>query len=233
MIEFMRIVGLIPARGGSKGVPRKNLQIVGGHPLVARKILQAIESMCNEVWVTTDDSEISDVSLAYGAQVITRPADLALDTSGTDEVVMHASKELELAADDVLVLLQPTSPLLNLNSLNQAVEKLLSNSDLNSVITIKAGHPFLWSQEENLKWNPDGHSRLHRPRRQELPSSGWETGGCYAIRASAIYSQQIRYPEPTGIIPVSFLESVDLDTQEDLDLVRNLIDSYPKRMEIS
>jgi N-acylneuraminate cytidylyltransferase len=229
----MRIVGLIPARGGSKGVPRKNLQLVGANPLVARKILQAIESMCTEVWVTTDDVEISKVSLAYGAQVIKRPAALAKDTSGTDEVIVHAAKELKLDADDVLVLLQPTSPLLNLNSLNETIERLLSNPDLNSVITIKAGHPFLWSQEENSKWNPEGHSRTHRPRRQELPLSGWETGGCYAIRASAIYNQKLRYPEPTGVITVSFLESIDLDTQEDLDLVRNLIDTYPRSMEIS
>jgi CMP-N-acetylneuraminic acid synthetase len=157
--------------------------------------------------------------------VINRPASLAMDTSGTDEVILHACQELKLLPDDILVLLQPTSPLLKLESLNGAVEKLLNDSILNSVITVKIGHPFLWTQNKDLTWNPDGHSRSHRLRRQELPYSGWETGGCYAIRVGAIHIQKVRYPEPTGIVPVSLLESIDLDTNEDLDLVRRLLES--------
>ena len=223
IISKMRVVGLIPARGGSKGIPRKNLQLLGNDPLIGRKILQALESICTEVWVTTDDEEISKVSISYGAKVIKRPASLATDISGTDEVILHACHELGLESSDVLVLLQPTSPLLKLESLNNAIQQLLNEPGLNSVITIKLGHPFMWSQSIDLDWNPDGHSRLHRLRRQELPLSGWETGGCYAIRVGAIYDQKVRYPEPTGIVPVSLIESIDLDTSEDLELIRELL----------
>ena len=221
----MRIIGLIPARGGSKGIPRKNLQPLAGHPLIARKILQAIESGCTEVWVTTDDEEISKVSIAFGANVINRPANLATDISGTDEVILHACHDLKLKEDDVLVLLQPTSPLLKLESLDRAIEKLLDEPNLNSVITIKVGHPFMWSQGEDLNWDPNGHTRSHRLRRQQLPLSGWETGGCYAIRVGAIYDQRVRYPKPTGTISVSVIESIDVDTHEDLELVRDLLEN--------
>ncbi len=218
----MRIIGIIPARGGSKGILRKNLQELAGIPLVGRKIIQAKESECTEVWVSTDDQEIANVSLDYGAAVINRPKSLSTDESSTDEMLMHSIEQFQCDDHDILVLLQPTSPLLKLASVNEVINKLLLNSDLNSVITIKAGHPFMWKNEQKSLWNPDGHTRQHRPRRQDLGIGGWETGGCYAIRAKSLREQHVRYPSPTGTVNVTYLEAIDIDTNDDLEVVRQM-----------
>ena len=220
----MRTIAIIPARGGSKGIPRKNLQEIGGDPLVGRKINQAKSSICTEVWVSTDDPEIAMVSESYGARVIHRPKELATDESGTDEMLMHAISELECGELDILVLLQPTSPLLEIASINECIQSLLDNEKLSSVITIKEGHPFMWQTADRKLWDPAGHSRTHRPRRQELGIGGWETGGCYAIRAKSLRQQRVRYPSPTNAVKVSYLEAIDVDTQNDLEVVRKILD---------
>jgi len=219
----VRTIAIIPARGGSKGIPRKNLQEIGGDPLVGRKINQAKSSICTEVWVSTDDPEIAMVSKDYGASVIHRPKELSMDESGTDEMLMHAISELNCGDLDILVLLQPTSPLLEISSINECIETLLDNENFSSVITVKEGHPFMWESEDRKFWDPVGHSRMHRPRRQELGFGGWETGGCYAIRAKSLREQCVRYPSPTNTVNVSYLEAIDVDTQSDLEVVRELL----------
>ena len=108
----MRIVALIPARGGSKGIPRKNLRDLNGVPLVAHKIIQAQKSLCSEIWVSSEDIEIQNISQKFGAKVINRPTELATDEAGTDLVIVQAINYLQLNQIDVLVLLQPTSPLI-------------------------------------------------------------------------------------------------------------------------
>ena len=198
----MKIAAIIPARGGSKGIPRKNLQDLLGEPLIGRKILQAQHSRCNEVWVSTEDPEITEISLRYGANIINRPKHLSLDDTSTQETMLHALNYLNYEDNDILVLLQVTSPLLKLQSINLCIEKLLSNSHFNSVITIKEGHPFMWETLDGNFWNP---------------------GGCYAIRVSALRDQRNIYPEPTGMIKVDLLESIDIDSHEDLEIVRKVV----------
>ena len=191
--------------------------------MVGRKINQAKLSNCTEVWVSTDDPEIAKVSKNYGARVIDRPEELSTDESGTDEMLMHAISQLECGESDILVLLQPTSPLLEISSIDKCIKMLVEDKKLSSVITIKEGHPFMWESADRKFWNPAGHTRTHRPRRQELGIGGWETGGCYAIRAKSLQEQCVRYPSPTNMVNVSYLEAIDVDTQDDLDVVRHLL----------
>lgn len=218
----MRIIAVIPARGGSKGVPRKNLQMVQGAPLVARKIQQAIMSKCTEVWVTTEDPEIIEISNQYGAKTIKRPAHLATDEASTKDTLLHALEYVTCADQDLIVLLQATSPFLEISTINLCIEKLVKNSQFNSVMTIKVGHPFMWETLDGHSWNPSGHSRSSRLRRQELNLSGWETGGCYAMKAHSFLSQKNLYPEPTTVVSVNALESIDIDTTQDLEIVREI-----------
>jgi len=219
----VRIIAIVPARGGSKGIPRKNLRDICGEPLVARKIIQASASKCSEVWVSTDDQEIEDVSIKYGAEVIRRPKHLSTDESSTDDLLIHAMDVLRCADEDILVLLQPTSPLLQLSSLDACIGKLLQDPALGSVITVREGHPFMWESENGYTWNPDGHTRKLRPRRQELGLGGWETGGCYAIRVKNLREQHVRYPEPTSVVGVTYLEAIDIDSHEDLEVARQVL----------
>ena len=120
----MRIIALIPARGGSKGIPRKNLQIVQDTPLVARKIQNAFASKCTEVWVTTEDPEIIEVSNKYGAKIIKRPEYLTTDEASTRDTVLHALEYVNCNDQDLIVLLQVTSPLLKVSTINLCIEKI-------------------------------------------------------------------------------------------------------------
>lgn len=215
----VKIIALIPARGGSKGIKRKNLQLIDDVPLVGLKVRQALKSICEEVWVSTDDEEISIVATNFGARIIVRPTELAADDTSTDAVLNHAIEVLNLSDEDILVLLQPTSPLLTVKSINSCIEFLKENSVISSVITVRQMHPFLWQKVDDLKWEPRGHSRGKRLRRQEMPIEGWETGGCYAISVCAFKAQGNRYPEPTSTIEVTHLESIDIDTMDDLSVV--------------
>jgi CMP-N-acetylneuraminic acid synthetase len=218
----MRIIAIIPARGGSKGIPRKNLQIVQDTPLIVRKIQHAFASKCTEVWVTTENSEIIEISSKHGAKIIKRPEYLATDDASTRDTLLHALEFVNCNDQDLIVLLQVTSPLLKISSINLCIEKLLKNSQFNSVMTIKDGHPFMWETSDGKLWNPNGHSRSRRARRQDLNQSGWETGGCYAIRAHSLRSQKNIYPVPTGAVGVDIFESIDIDTLQDLEIVRKL-----------
>jgi N-acylneuraminate cytidylyltransferase len=218
----MRIVGLIPARGGSKGIHRKNLQTVGENSLVAIKILQARASNCNEIWVSTEDPEIASIAKQDGAKIIERPMALAEDDTSTDDMLIHAAETLKLDSNDCIILLQPTSPLLKLSSVNKCIQMLLENPELSSVITLRQAHPFMWQETEFMNWDPSGHTRKVRPRRQELSPSGYETGGCYAIRVQSLYEQRVRYPKPTGTVSVNHLEAIDIDTLEDLSLASSI-----------
>jgi CMP-N-acetylneuraminic acid synthetase len=220
----VKIMAVIPARGGSKGIPRKNLRKVGSHSLLVNRILEARKSICNDVFVSTEDKEIAEEAIASGAQIIRRPEGLSQDETSTDAVLLHAVEEIQLKDDDVLVLLQATSPFLSFKRINLCIEELIKRPTANSAITLRIGHPFMWTLDEDT-YEPNGHTRDKRPRRQELGVEGWETGGCYAIRVSALKSQKVRYPSPTLGISVNHLEALDIDTQEDLDLATNIMQS--------
>ena len=219
----MRIAAIIPARGGSKGIARKNLRKLGSHSLLGLKVTHANLSRCNEVYVSTEDTEIANEGLEYGSKIIQRPMDLAQDDTSTDAVLLHALDELGLQDSDILVLLQATSPFLKSEKIDECIQKLVNEPKLSAVITIRLGHPFMWHELDGVI-NPLGHSREKRPRRQDLGVEGWETGGCYAIRVSALRQQKVRYPQPTAGVSVNQIEALDIDTMEDLELAQELIE---------
>ena len=222
----MRIIGLIPARGGSKGIPRKNLQKVNGVPLLAHKIVQAKKSLCSEIWVSTEDSEIKRLASEFGAGLIDRPEEFSQDDSGTEEVVFHAINFLNLGKNDLLIVLQPTSPLIKVDSINECISKLLKNPDFACVFTIKESHLHVWSATNNSDWVIYGPNQGTRKRRQDLARSGWETGGCYALRVNSILTQNVILPSPVGTISVSYLEALDVDTVSDLQVASDALNFF-------
>jgi CMP-N-acetylneuraminic acid synthetase len=220
----VKIISLIPARGGSKGIPKKNLSVIAGTTLLGLKVAQAQLSLSNEIWVSTDNLEIKEEARNEGARVLDRPEYLSTDEASTDSMLIHAIENIPCGPDDIIVLLQITSPLLEIDSINACISKLIEDKSLNSVITVRESHPFMWITKDGSNWEPSGHTRDWRPRRQDLDRGGWETGGCYAIRVSAIRTQEVRYPAPTGTINVSFLESIDIDTFQDLEVARRVLE---------
>jgi len=208
-------IALIPARGGSKGIPRKNLQPIANLPLVARMVRIALLGNIGEVWVSTDDHEISQVARSNGARVIQRPSEISGDQASTESCIDHFLAELNPPRDQVVCLLQATSPFLNPETVKSCIRIIEQNLEINSCFTARAEHPFLWKRDQDY-WEPSNHSRHYRPRRQELPESTIETGACYVFRVNSYLEQKTRFPSPSQIVITSYLESLDIDTAEDL-----------------
>jgi CMP-N,N'-diacetyllegionaminic acid synthase len=219
----MDVVALIPARGGSKGIPRKNLVDVAGKPLLAWTVEAALASRAvTRVVVSTDDEEIAGVAEALGAEVLDRPAELAADETPMLEVVRHALGEL--GPTEVLALLQPTSPLRSAENVDEAVA-LLVDSDADAVISVvEVPHRF---EPGSLMGIEAG--RLVRlgdsaPRRQDKPSLYARNGpAVLALRPDRLgddlYGGDCR---PYVMAP---RESLDVDDESDLELARLLLAS--------
>jgi len=213
------VVAVIPARGGSKGVPGKNLAPVGGVPLVTRAIRTCLAATSvRAVVVSTDDQEIAAVSRAAGAVVVSRPPDLAGDTASSEDAVLHVIDVLYGAqADrvDVVALVQCTSPFTTPDEIDRVVQAVLDGAD--TAFTAARFHGFLWRPE------PDGavavnHHHKRRARRQERPVELLETGAAYAMQGPQFLAKRRRF---FGVIrPVETDPARVLEIDEPADLER-------------
>jgi len=215
----MNILGIIPARGGSKRTPRKNVKMIAGKPLIAHTIEAALKSkLINRVVVSTEDAEIAQVALAFGAEVLERPHELAIDTTKTAPVMMHVVEQLELKGytPDIIVLLQPTSPTRDEFLIDAALAQLL-NSDKDSIMggfKLRKSMP-LWKKGFDGK-NTAIYDYHFRPRTQEphlMEDIYHETGAFYAIRINAFKETGDFLGENVDIFEME--ASVDIDSPED------------------
>ncbi len=155
-----RIIGIIPARGGSKGIPGKNIKELAGKPLIAYTIEQAKESKyLDEIYVSTENLEIAKISEKYGAKVIERPMELATDTATSESVLFHFAKKVNF---DILVFFQCTSPLRYSHQIDEAIEKFIKE-DADSLLTGCINDRFLWDNYGKSI----NHDFRNRPRRQD------------------------------------------------------------------
>lgn len=172
----MEIVGIIPARGGSKGLPRKNILPLGGRPLISYTIEAALKSKINRTIVSTEDKEIAEIARECGAEVpFLRPKKLATDTASSLSVILHALNYLEKKEryySDVIVFLQPTSPFRTYKHINEALEMFFS-SDVDSVISVceTEYHPYyMYWRKMNGKLEEFVKIKNKPLRRQDLPT---------------------------------------------------------------
>ncbi len=196
-------VVVIPARGGSKGVPRKNLRRVGGIPLVARAVINAsAATLVDRVVVSTDDPEIAAVAREWGAQVIDRPAEFADDTASSESVVAHALDDLgeNGVVIDVVVLLQPTSPFIDSSDLDAAIERVLRH-ECDSVFSAVESWGFLWRHAAGRGMGVN-HDPAVRPRRQDREPQFLETGAFYVMDADGFARAGHRFFGTVGIAVV-------------------------------
>ena len=225
--EYMNIVGIIPARGGSKGIPRKNIRPLLGKPLVAYTIEAGLKSkLLNKVIVSTEDAEIAQISKEYGAEVFKRPVELAQDETKTAPVIVHVVKELEVQGyiPDIIVLLQPTCPLRDENIIDIALEKLL-NSNKDSVFTGFIAHEAMPYWLENPNGSLTALYDYHlRPRRQEPQLRGklyCEDGDVYAVRLEAFMETGDFLCNDPDILVVD--TPLDIDTPDDFEAAEKIL----------
>jgi len=216
----MRSVGFIPARGGSKGVPRKNIRELGGVPLIVHTIRAALASRrATPVFVSTEDSEIAEVSRAAGAIVIDRPSELAADDTPTLPVIRHALPVIETSMGfpiDVLVLLQATTPFRNADDIDRTVALLDDPAADSAVSVAPAGHvhPHKIKRLEEGRLVPYGEAEVEGVRRQDLSPAYVRNGGIYASRRATIEAGSL-YGADCRAFVMPEERSIEIDTELD------------------
>jgi YrbI family 3-deoxy-D-manno-octulosonate 8-phosphate phosphatase len=216
------VVAIVPARGGSKGVLRKNLRRVGGIPLVARAVDAARRcGAIDRVVVTTDDADIAAVAAEWGAEVIVRPAELAGDSASSESALLHALEVLEERGVDVGVVafLQATSPFIDVAALDEAVQ-LVRSRRRDSVFSAVETYGFLWARTPASAAEAINHDAAVRPRRQDRDPHHLETGAFYVMRAAGFRAVGHRFFGSVGIAEVPPRTAIEIDTEGELEVAR-------------
>ena len=213
----------ILARGQSKGIPRKNLQTVGGVPLVVRAVRAAHESVLSrEVYVSTDDAEIAECAKDVGAHIINRPPTLSTDDSSSESALLHGLSELGLT-DGKLIMIQPTSPFLRGEDLS-ALLHVAGKSD--SALTVTESHRFIWRAMSDGSLGGVNHDHRVRLRRQDIGVSEFsENGAAYAMDIAQFRSTRHRFFGRIGHVVMPLIRSLEIDELADLEIA-NVIAEY-------
>ena len=216
---------VISARGGSKGVPRKNLLDVGGKPLIVWTIEQALATPGLDVLVSTDDEEIATVARAAGARVPwLRPPELAQDTTPTEPVVRHAIEQVtsERGRPDAVMLLQATSPVRHGDTLARALAEF-TDTGVDSMVGVVEQAPFIWQATEPPTAAYDVSAR---PRRQDLTTETMryrETGSLYVTQTEIYEQHDNRLGGRIGLFVMADVEGIDIDTELDVALAEKFL----------
>ena len=212
----LKILGVIPARGGSKGVPKKNIRMVGGVPLIVHSILAARESkLLTECIVDTDNEEIANISTENGAKVVMRPSELAQDDTPIIETIKHLLHQYEKkqVTFDAVVLLQPTSPIRTGKNIDEAIS-LLMNPDTDGVISVvrmEDTHPARMYSLDANQWMHPLYKDLETTRRQDLQPVYYRNGCIYAVKTGVLFKENSLMPhrKKAYIMPVAWLANID------------------------
>ena len=220
----MTTIALIPARGGSKGLPKKNIKTINGKPLISWSIEQALLSKrIDKVFVSTDCNEIADIARESGAIVpFLRPKNLATDESTTESAINHFLKYLDSHGNlpERLILLQCTSPIRYEQTLDKAIE-YFDEHNLDSLLSVRDFHGFIWEDINNPSANYDFKKR---PRRQDIKSKKYlETGSFYITKSKSFLEFQNRLVKKIGMFVTSDEESYEIDTELDFLICESIM----------
>jgi CMP-N,N'-diacetyllegionaminic acid synthase len=228
----MRTVAIIPARGGSKAIPRKNIIEFCGYPLISWTIACARKcSLLENVYVSTDDAEIAAVAKRYGAEVIQRPDNISGDTASSESALIHACEDIRRngSLPDAIAMLQATSPLREPVELDDALTKF-AESTLDSMFS--AAQPedmLLWIEQEASglqSLNYDYKSRKPRQDAAHGPQVWIETGSFYLTRTQLLLESGNRLGGRIGFWPVPFWKSFEIDSRDSLEICSALMRAY-------
>jgi len=229
----MEVLGIIPARGGSKGIPLKNIQKLGNFPLIYYSIKSAQNSKINRVIVSTDNDQISKISKKYGAEVpFLRPKKISQNSSPSNLLIEHALNSLQKTnySPDIIVLLQPTSPFRTVTMINNSIN-ILKHYNATSVISVMKtkNHPYQSFSVKNgfLKHFEKNREKLFY-QRQQLPEMFFETGAIYTFwrktfeNFNSIYGPKIK---PMIVNVDEF--NLDIDSKYDLFTANLILKNSP------
>jgi CMP-N,N'-diacetyllegionaminic acid synthase len=232
----MRILGIIPARGGSIGVPGKNIKLLNGKPLLQYTSEIALESQyLTDVILSSDDTQIITVAKSLGIQVpFLRPEEFAQDTTPTIDVIIHALQwyENQSVFFDAVCLLQVTSPFRTVDFLDKAIEKFIASGCDSLVSVQKVPHEYNphWTFEVNTEGNlkiATGEEKIIS-RRQELPEAYHRDGSIYIMKTEVLLQQHSLYGKSISFIESSPEFYVNIDTLTDWEKAEQMIKNNQK-----
>jgi YrbI family 3-deoxy-D-manno-octulosonate 8-phosphate phosphatase len=232
------VLAVIPARGGSKGVPGKNIATVGGVPLVARAVRACAGARrVTGVIVSTDDPVIAEVARSTGAEVVLRPAAIAGDTATSEAAVLHAMdahQAMSGTAADVVVLVQCTSPFITSDDIDGVVAAI-TEEGADTALTVAPFHGFVWRENDAAATGSAvgsvpptaggvgvNHDKASRPRRQDRPQDLLETGAAYAMRTDGFREVEHRFFGRTALVWTDPARVLEIDEPADLERARAL-----------
>lgn len=219
----LRVLGVVPARGGSKGVPRKNIRLLGGKPLLQYTAEAALESRAlARVVLSTDDAEIAEVGRRCGLEVpFLRPVDLALDSTPTLPVIQHATRFLEAAGDrfDAICILQPTTPLRRASYIDACIDRL-EQSGADAVVTlvpvpVEHNPHWVYFEREDGRIELSTGEKVPIARRQELPPAYRREGSVYVTRRDLVMERGTIFGDRVMGVVLDPSACVDINTPDE------------------
>ena len=233
MDDLPEVLAFIPARGGSKGIPKKNLRSLGGIPLIAHTIRQARDSKhISRIVTSTDDESIASVAQEFGSEVpVLRPHEMATDSSPTIDAVTHMLSYLKMIEGynpDFVIILQPTSPFRTAQHIDEALALMFANNHDSLVSVVKVPHNMV---NESLMNQVDGSTLLFskpeatRFRRQDKRTSYARNGAAiYVFRPELVYESNTIFGDPLIGYEMDKISSIDLDDHHDWQMAAALLD---------
>lgn len=220
------ILAIIPARGGSKGIPRKNVTPLAGQPLISYTIQVAKASkFITRLVVSTDDEEIARTAAGCGAEVVKRPAEISGDLASSEAALLHVLDHLEQTeqySPELLVFLQCTSPLTTAADIDGTIHTLLENG-ADTALTVTPFHYYLWRHNSRGEVEGINHDKYHRPMRQEREPQFLETGAVYVMEAEAFKKNKYRFFGKTVMHVTPEERCCEIDEPVDLIIAEQLI----------
>ena len=230
MTEFPKVLAIIPARGGSKGVLRKNIRELAGKPLITHTIYTALQSQhITRIWISTEDDEIAKIAREVGAIIPEmRPSELAEDNVSQLDVVMQSlerAETLDGCEYPIIILLQATAPLRTVHDIDGSLEMLVHN-EIDSVVSyckVEREHPFYMITLEDGKPKPLIPIPAGMTARQQYPEVYLRNGAIYAIKRNALLTEKSFYGKSTLPWLMDYWHSINIDSEFDLDLAEFLL----------
>jgi N-acylneuraminate cytidylyltransferase len=218
-------VVIIPARGGSKGIPGKNIRPLAGKPLIVWSIEQGLAAAtADRVIVSTDDPDIAAISQNAGAEVIERPAELSGDEASSESAIAHVLQTLTERGQspDNVIFLQCTSPIRSPGAIDEAFAEF-QNRQADSLLSVSPSHKFLWTRNREGFGVPQNYDPLNRPRRQEMANTYQENGSFYIFSRACFERFGNRLGERIALYVMSEEASYEIDSPTDFFIVETLM----------
>jgi CMP-N,N'-diacetyllegionaminic acid synthase len=225
----MNTTAIVLARGGSKGIPNKNIIDFCGLPLIAWTIKNCIEGGADSVWVSSDSNEILNVGAKYGANIIQRPADISGDFATSESAWLHAINhisELGGPAIDWVLAPQVTSPLRQAKDVQNGIAKARTG-EYDSLFSCSIAEDlFFWEKDQNGQLDSVNYDWRNRKRRQDIPQQYIENGSFYLFRPEVLANGNNRFGKQIGYVEMEFWKMFEIDSMDDLRMCSALMKEF-------